>query len=649
MTAIRNIAQSVSHDALLNCCFNERNPMTLASSSAKSSTCAALVSALGVFLLLSGCAQTGTRGPGDGRVDGRAATDTTRPSQVMDQVEDDGDDADNAEAGSATASSAIRQPRPAEPAPVLPAMPLTDQLLYQFLLAEVAGQRGNPSLSAQAYVDLAQRTRDPRIARRATEVALFARAADIALSAARIWYDAEPTSRRALQTYSSLLVASGQLDAALPLVEKLLAQDPAGQADAFLQVNRLLNNVRDKKAALRFVSRLVERQPTVSQAQYALAQAALAAGENEQALSAVRRARALRPDWEQALLLEVQLLQPGSREAALKLLEVFLQRYPEAREARLSYARALAGEQRLAEARNEFQRLLKAYPQSNDMLLAVGLLSMQMEDFVQADASFRRLLVSGYRDSDTLYMYLGQVAEGRKDLAAALDWYEKIQRGEQFVAARVRAAQVIVKLRGLDSARSYLAGIEPQGNGQRIQLTLAESQLLRDANQFQPAFVLLERALKDAPDNTDLLYDYAMLAEKIDRLDVLESSLRKVIALRPDNAHAYNALGYSFADRNIRLDEARVLIDRALALSPSDFFIIDSKAWIEYRLGNVATAVQLLRQAYAGRPDAEIAAHYGEVLWVSGQRELALRIWDEALKKSPTHDVLNATIKRFKP
>ena len=649
MTAIRNIAQAVSHDALLNCCFNERNPMTLASSSAKSSTCAALVSALGVFLLLSGCAHKGTGGPGDGRVDGRAATDTTRPSQVLDQGEDDGDDADNAEAGSVTASSAIRQPRPAEPAPVLPALPLTDQLLYQFLLAEVAGRRGNPSLSAQAYVDLAQRTRDPRIARRATEVALFARATDIALSAAKVWHDTEPTSRRALQTYSSLLVAAGQLDAALPLVEKLLVQDPAGQADAFLQVNRLLNNVRDKKAALRFVSRIVERQPAVSQAQYALAQAALAAGENEQALSAVRRARALRPDWEQAVLLEAQLLQSGGREIALKLLEAFLQQYPEAREVRLSYARALAGEQRLADARNEFQRLLKAYPESNDILLAVGLLSMQMEDFMQADASFRRLLALGYRDSDMLHMYLGQAAEGRKDLAAALDWYEKIQRGEQFVAARVRAAQVIVKLRGLDSARSYLAGIEPQGSEQRIQLTLAESQLLRDANQFQSAFVLLERALKDAPDNTDLLYDYAMLAEKIDRLDVLESSLRKVIALRPDNAHAYNALGYSFADRNIRLDEARVLIDRALALSPSDLFIIDSKAWIEYRLGNLATAVQLLRQAYAGRPDAEIAAHYGEVLWVSGQRELALRIWDEALKKSPTHDVLNATIKRFKP
>lgn len=627
--------------------------MPLVSSTAKSRTCAALVSALGVCLLLSGCAQTGAGGRDDGRVDGRvdagvdarAVADTTR----LGQGEDDGDDADNAEAGGTTASSAIGQPRQAEPAPVLPALPLTDQLLYQFLLAEVAGQRGNPSLSAQAYVDLAQRTRDPRVARRATEVALFARATDSALSAAKVWHDTEPTSRRALQTYSSLLVASGQLDAALPLVEKLLAQDPAGQADAYLQVNRLLNNVRDKKAALRFVSRIVERQPSVSQAQYALAQAALAAGENEQALSAVRRARALRPDWEQAVLLEAQLLQSGSRAAAMKLLEVFLQQYPEAREVRLSYARALAGEQRLAEARNEFQRLLKAYPESNDMLLAVGLLSMQMEDFVQADASFRRLLALGYRDSDMLHMYLGQAAEGRKDFAAALQWYEKIQLGEQFVAARVRAAQVIVKLRGLDSARSYLAGIEPQGKDQRIQLTLAESQLLRDANQIQAAFVLLERALKDAPDNTDLLYDYAMLAEKMDRLDVLESSLRKVIALRPDNAHAYNALGYSFADRNVRLEEARQLIDRALALSPGDLFIIDSKAWIEYRLGNLATALQLLRQAYAGRPDAEIAAHYGEVLWVSGQREQAVRIWDEALKKSPTHEVLNATIKRLKP
>jgi tetratricopeptide (TPR) repeat protein len=191
--------------------------------------------------------------------------------------------------------------------------------------------------------------------------------------------------------------------------------------------------------------------------------------------------------------------------------------------------------------------------------------------------------------------------------------------------------------------------VNAANNQQRVQLILAEAQLLREAERTQEAYTLVGEALEKLPDNTDLLYDYAMLAEKLDRVDVLESSLRKVISLKPDHAHAYNALGYSLADRSMRLPEARELVGKALALSPNDAFIIDSMGWVEYRLGQPEEALKYLRKAYAERPDPEIAAHFGEVLWTVGKHAEAEKVWNEALAKAPNNDTLIKTIKRFKP
>jgi tetratricopeptide (TPR) repeat protein len=191
--------------------------------------------------------------------------------------------------------------------------------------------------------------------------------------------------------------------------------------------------------------------------------------------------------------------------------------------------------------------------------------------------------------------------------------------------------------------------VNASNNQQRVQLILAEAQLLREAGQPEEAFAVVGRALEKLPDNTDLLYDYAMLAEKIDRIDILESSLRKVISIKPDHAHAYNALGYSLADRSMRLPEARELVEKALALSPDDAFIIDSMGWVEYRLGDSEKALEYLRKAYAERQDPEIAAHLGEVLWATGHHSEAEKVWNEALAKAPDNDTLIKTIKRFKP
>lgn len=530
----------------------------------------------------------------------------------------------------------------------LPKQELTEELLYEYLLAEIAGQRGNVGLSAQAYVDLAKRTRDPRIARRATEIALYARMNNAAIEAAKIWYEAQPDAERPLQALAGLLVAGGRYNEASPYLKKLLANSTTGPASGFAQLGRTLSNAQDKHAALKLVQDLAADHPKLPQAHYAVAQAAASAGEERLAIDEARKARQLRPDWEAAVLFEAQLVQKSSVDQATALLAEYLHKYPSAREARLGYARALVAQKHFAEARAEFRKLMASSPENTDVGFAVALLSLQLKDYDAAEKYLRDLLDSPYRDKDGVRLYLGQVAEERKNLPEALRWYGEIGEGEQYIMAQTRYAQVLAKQGKLDAARAHLQQAAARNSQQRVQLVLAEAQLLRDANQPKAAFDLVGNALDRLPNNPDLLYDYAMLAEKIERVDILEASLRKLIEIRPEHAHAYNALGYSLADRNQRLPEARELIEKALQLAPDDSFIIDSMGWVLFRMGNVRDALGYLRRAFAGRPDPEIAAHLGEVLWALGQREEAERVLGDAARASPDNETLANTIKRLK-
>jgi tetratricopeptide (TPR) repeat protein len=529
-----------------------------------------------------------------------------------------------------------------------PNQDLTENLLYEYLLAEISVQRGNVALAAQAYVDLAKRTRDPRIARRATEVALYARMNNAAIEAATIWHETDPASTRALEALAGMLVSVGRYDEALPRLKELLGSSGGDPGSRIALLPRMLANAQDKRAALRLTQSLAAEYPKVPEAHYAVARMAASAGEDRIALDEIRAARQLRPDWEAAVLLEAQLLQKTSVDQAAAVLADYLQKYSPAREARLAYARTLVAQKRFGEARAEFQKLMTGLPDSTEMAFAVALLSLQLKDYDSAERYLKGLLSSPYRDKDGVRLYLGQVAEERKDLPEALKWYGEVGAGEQYVQAQIRYAQVLAKQGKLDEARAHLQQAAAKNSEQRIQLVLAEAQLLRDANQPKAAFDLVGQALDRTPNNPDLLYDYAMLAEKIERVDVLESSLRKLIELRPEHAHAYNALGYSLADRNERLPEAQELIEKALKLAPDDSFIIDSMGWVLYRRGKLKDSLAYLRRAYAGRPDPEIAAHLGEVLWALGERSEAERVWGDAAKQSPDNETLTNTIKRLK-
>jgi tetratricopeptide (TPR) repeat protein len=529
----------------------------------------------------------------------------------------------------------------------LPKQELTGETMYEFLLAEIAGQRGNTALAAQAYADLARKTRDPRVAERATQIAVEARMPEAAVESAKVWADAAPESTRALGAAASLLVNANRVDEAQPYLKRILALSGANRGDGFMQLNRLLANNPDKGASLRAIRGLAEPYPTLAQARFAVAAAAANAGDDELALKEVRTASQLKPDWELAVLFEAQLLQKKSNAAASERLAQYLKEYPRSREVQLAYARTLVADKKYPEARAAFERLTKEYPDNTDVVFSIAALSMQLEDWPTAETNLKRLLDLGYRDRNAVRFYLGQVAEERKQFPEALKWYSEVTRGEQFMPAQIRAAQVMSKQGDLAGARKYLQQVNAQSNEQRVQLILAEAQLLRDAKQEKEAFGIVDQALDKLPDNPELLYDHAMLAEKLDRVDILESSLRKLIKLKPDHAHAYNALGYTLADRNQRLDEAVDLIDKALKLAPDDAFIMDSMGWVLFRQGKSEEGLKYLQRAYSIRPDAEIAAHLGEVLWALGRRDEARKIWDDALKKSPDSDILTKTVQRL--
>lgn len=530
--------------------------------------------------------------------------------------------------------------------PALPLIALSDDLLFQFLIAEIAGQRGMLSLAKEGYLDLARKTRDPRVIRRATEIALYSRDQAAALELSRLWLELEPGSSRALQTLVVMMIAHGQIAEAEPYLEKLL-DDPDPQA-GFMQLPALFAKSRDPAAVHRVVKALAQKHPQSAEARYALAHAALQAGLVQEAEEALMQADRLKPGWEPAALLRAQLLARTSRAHAQEFLKAFLARHPDAQDVRLTYARMLVSDNQFDEAHRQFTRLADELPNSADVAMAAGLLSLQMAKPEEAERHLKRALELGQDDGGTVRYYLGQVAEQRKDYEAAAGYYLSIDSGEYLVASRTRLASMHARQGRLEEARGVLKTITPTNDVQKVQLIQAEADLLREAKDHAGVFTLLDAAVRERPDHVDLLYDRAMAAEKLNKLNVLEEDLRKVIRLKPDYAHAYNALGYTLVEKTDRLAEAAELLDKAISLAPEDPFILDSMGWLNYRKGNLDKAREFLERAWRLRQDPEIAAHLGEVLWMKGSRDEASRLWQGSLQSHPENEVLIEMLKKFK-
>ncbi len=531
----------------------------------------------------------------------------------------------------------------------LPNVALDDDMLYQFLLGDIALQRGRPEMAAQTYLELAKKTRDPRVARRAAQLAYDSRQLDKSVEAFGLWQELEPTAPVAKQMLVSLLISGGKFKEARPYVDQLIVAAPKNAGSAFMMIQSLLVRAPDKNAALTWIQEVSHPYPKVAEAHWAVAQVAMSAGNKELALSEIHQSVTLRPDWDMATMFEAQLRLPDDPANALEQLRKFSEAYPNNKDVRLFYARTLLDQKRYAEAREQFQKLLSADPDNVELAFAVALLSLQLGELDRAEKELQETLARGKKDADTVHYYLGQLEEAKKDNVTALAQYHLVLEGDYVFSARMREAYLLNKAGMLNEARAVLKSTPMGDEQQQVTLIIVDAQMLRDARQFDTSYQVLSEALKTFPNQQQLMFEVAMAADKLGKNEVFEQTLRKLLQVAPGHAQAYNALGYSLLERNVRLEEGMQLVEKAYQIEPDDAAIIDSVGWGYYRLGKLDKSAEYLRRAFAANPDPEIAAHLGEVLWSQGNQDEAKKIWHEAEKSNPENDVLRSIVKKFIP
>lgn len=577
-------------------------------------------------------------------------------------------------------ATAVTPAAPAEPTSRLDAL-----LFYQLLIGEMQLRQGQPGAAYSLILDAARRTRDEQLFRRAVEIALQGRAGDEALAAARSWQSTLPASTEALRTQLQILGAMNRLPEAADPLGRLLGLTPEAQRPGLIgSLPRFFGRSSDRRAVALVLERVLQpylsASPTRAVARAALGSAWLAAGDRAQALALARRAARDDPASPSAALLALELA--GRDTEAEGLVRTYLQRPDASPGVRLAYARLLWEGGRAGPAVEQLEQATRQQPDYAPAFLMLGALELELKHLQAAEAALTRYVELARRpapapaagsasasgraaaqadddDDDTddpattglqqAWLMLAKVAEQRGDFAGSESYLARVSGTERALEVQTRRAAMAARQGRIVEAREMLRQVPERGPGDARAKLVAEAQVLRDVKSWQAAYEVLEAATQRWPEDTDLLYELSMVAEKLDRMEDMERLLRRVMVLKPDSQHAYNALGYSLADRGLRLPEARELIRKALELAPGDPFITDSLGWVEFRLGNHAEALRLLRQAYAARPDTEIAAHLGEVLWVTGQRDEAVRVWREGRQRDATNEVLRETLARLKP
>lgn len=536
------------------------------------------------------------------------------------------------------------------------------QLFYQLLVGEITAQEGEPGAGFSLILDAARKTNDAQLYQRATEIALQSRSGDAALQAALAWKQAQPASRDPNRYVLQILIALNRIsETAEPLKTGVELATPADRSLAISAIPRAYARVNDKKLASAVVEQALApylvNQATASSAWTTVGRMRLGAGDAAGALDAAKKAQAVDSRYEGAALIAIDAMDPKLPDAEILVKKYLADNAVALPEIRMGYARGLLDAQRYAEAAAQLQIVIKDKPDFSPAWLVLGSLQLQDNQLAQAQTSLMRYvalaqLQAGEDEPDRglaqAYLQLSQIAEKRKDFAAAEDWLNKIENSGDLMQAQARRASLLASQGKLAEGRQLIRNLPERNPGDARLKLMAEVGLLRDLKQYKMAYDLLVDATAKSPADSDLIYDQAMMAEKAGNINEMERLLRRVIELKPDSPNAYNALGYSFADRNVRLAEARSLIRKALEYTPTDPFIQDSLGWVEFRLGNQAEALKIFTGAFKAKPDAEIAAHFGEVLWIAGQRDKALAIWREGQLLNPENETLLETLKRFR-
>lgn len=520
-------------------------------------------------------------------------------------------------------------------------------VMYNLLVAELAGIRGDGPTAAKYYVAAAKQSREPTIAARAVRVAGAANRFDLALEAAEVWAQIAQDNGEARRVLAVLLLRNGRTDEAKQQLRALIESDVEAAGRNFVYVGQMLSREAEKNNAVEVATYLAGVFPKVPEAHYTVAMLQQRAGAIDAALSSVERALEIKASWSEAVVLRARILvDQGKKEAALTGLREHLASNVEDNSARLSYARLLVDERKLDEARVQFEMLAVKMPENDDVLFALSMLSMQAKNYDQAQVYLEKLDALG-RDSPQVTYYLGQVFERKEQYDKALSYYSSIRNGEYYVNAQLRIAFVLSKTKGLDEARAHLRTVQPGGPEDEREIVLFEGDLLKQAKKYQEVYDHYNAALERFPKDTEMLYWRALSAEQLGKTASAIEDLTYVVNAEPDNAAALNALGFTLTDRTDRHQEALGYIERAIKIEPNDGAIVDSVGWVHFRLGNYPKALEYLRKAASMMDDPDVAAHLGEVLWVSGSRDEAMKVWKTAREKYPDNEGLRKTWVRF--
>ena len=532
--------------------------------------------------------------------------------------------------------------------PVRPKIPLSEEILYKTLVAEFAGQRGQLDIAVENYLELAHMTRDPKYVERATRIAIYARNTEAATEVAELWVELDPLNPDAHQVLAVMNLRAGNIDKSLEHLEVILNYSHGKLDQNLWMIANMLGREKDRGMVMQVMEKLLLNYQQDPEAIYAFAHVAARIGEADRAIDLLEQTLALAPENDNAAMSYISILQKQGRiaEAVEWIESVLPAREDNDFNLRSAYARLLTDAKRFDDARRQFEILSVQAPNNSDVLFALGLLYLQSNRLEDAENYFKRLVAQDIRSDDANY-YLGRIKEENEEFEEAAVWYQSVQQSENRFDAQLRYGLILGKQGDLNAAREQLQKIVPNNDAQQTMLVQAEAELLAEENLYEEAMAVYDGAIEGKKHNSDLLYARAMLAQKMDRFELLEQDLRRILVLEPDNVQALNALGYSLADETDRYLEAYELIERALALSSGDFYILDSMGWVLYRLGRHDEAIEYLERALEIRQDPEIAAHLGEVLWVTGDKEAAKKIWETALQASPEDNRLLDVMKRF--
>lgn len=532
-----------------------------------------------------------------------------------------------------------------ENAPPEKLKPFPAATFYDLLVAEFALHRGEYELALGNYLEQAQSTHDVAVTERAARIAQFVRSDRAALEAAKLWVEVEPDNPEAQFTLGSQLAKAQQPKAALPHMAKVL-DSGARPNFAVIAASAATLPLDDRKALLAEFDQLLVTHPDSIELMTGKALLLQELERKDEALALVRKVLDIAPDDTHAILIESKLLQELGRDSeANNRLEQMVNQYPFNRRLRLQYARQLT-QTDMNKAREQFAILVQQSPNDADLLLSLALVSREVGALEDAEKYFQQLLTLNKHVSSA-HFYLGALDEQRGDRDRAIVHYEQVPPSEEFFPAIARVVELRLAENKLDAARKFLAETRGRYPQHAVRLYLFEGEVLMQARRYDEGNKLLTAALKQFPEQPNLLYSRSTFSEKRRDVPLLEKDLRAILKNDPDNAVALNALGYTLANQTKRYDEAYSLISRALALKPDDPAVLDSMGWVEFRRGNLREARELLERAYAKFPDPEVAAHYGEVLWLLGEREQAHAIWEKALNGEGDIEQVRETMRRL--